>query len=398
MTAFNLLNAALSFGGRTITGLLSQPQTRISTGAAATSRLDAAPTSFDRRPVNLEGFAARATTGNPPPHEQLQSTEVPDTTTTSSPDTTSSQQQTPAPQPRRQVSSSAKAYVYDASSGGYYGTTDNLGQGQHPAQAAARNVQNGFDYYASAFGRDGIDGAGTGVNVLINDRSRGRDGRERFAGNGGYYATTYSNGSVQEAIHFGTGTQYQGRGGLVSQYEMLYADDLAVHELTHGIIRKETGYLGGGANEQGATNEAIADVMAASATRDWRIGEGMYSAQSDYRLMRNIAQPDDPTAIHGLWTHMSTIRELQSQGREVEEHWASGVLSTAAYRMQQRLGGEAGWQAIEQVFYHTVDNNWLGDMSFASVAAGLRYSAADLYGQGSDVARIVDEELQRGGM
>ncbi|MEO6866600.1 MAG: M4 family metallopeptidase, partial [Gaiellales bacterium] len=133
--------------------------------------------------------------------------------------------------------------------------------------------------------------------------------------------------------------------------------------------------------------------MAAAATRDWRIGEGMYGAESDYKSMRNIAKPNDRTAIHGLYTTMNEIHEVRSQGGEAEEHWASGVLSTAAYRMQQRIGGEEGWRAVEQVYYNAIDPQRLGDMSFTAVASGLRSSAAATYGGESFEYQVVDYEL-----
>lgn len=290
-----------------------------------------------------------------------------------------------------------RARVFDAPSGRALGTVDELA-GVDAASVGARNVQTGLDYFARAFGRNGLDGAGAGVDVRVNDRTRDATGTEIFAGNGGYYASRQADGSISEAIHFGSGTSYSAERGLVDQREMQYADDLTIHELVHGVIRKESGHLGGDANEAGATNEAIADVMAAAATRDWRIGEGMYTSASDYKLMRNIGAPTDPTAVHGLWTSMDEVRANQQRTGEIEEHWASGVLSTAAYRMQQRLGGEQGWQAVEQVFYRTIDANMLGDMSFTAVAQALRLAAAQTYGAGSGPAVVVDEELRRAGL
>lgn len=293
------------------------------------------------------------------------------------------------------VSSTARAVVYDGSrrdaDGGsaFVGDSSSLA-GSSDAAVAARNVQAGLDYFSRTFGRNGIDGAGAGVDVVINDHTR--------SGNGGYYATPLNGGGTHEGIWFGTGTSYRASHGQVDQQAMLHADDLAIHELTHGVIRKETGHLGGHADEAGATNEAVADVIAAAATRDWRIGEKMYTDSSDYRLMRNIADPDDPAAIHGLWTSMDEVRSRQQRGEEVEEHWASGVLSTAAYRVQQRLGGETGWRAVERVFYDTITHDRMGDMTFDEVAQGLRTSAAAAFGEGSEVATALDEELRRAGL
>lgn len=291
----------------------------------------------------------------------------------------------------------SRAQVYDASTGANYGNVDNLTDGSEAA-IAAHNVQRGLDYLSTTFGRDGIDGAGNGVNVLINDRSTNSQGSERFKGNGGYYAMPDASGNVQEAIHFGTGTSYEAQRGTVDQRSMLNADDLTVHELIHGVIRKETGHLGGDADEAGATNEAIADVMAAASTRDWVIGEGMYSNQSAYRNMRNLEDPNDSTSIHGLWTSMQDVATARSRGGEIEEHWASGIISTAAQRTQANIGGEQGWQAVERIFYDSIVNGQLGDMSFASVANSLRTSAASIYGSNSREYQALNQELSRAGL
>ncbi|MCW2960818.1 MAG: peptidase family protein [Thermoleophilia bacterium] len=292
--------------------------------------------------------------------------------------------------------STAEARVYDADradAAGYaqlQGTSSTLDRSSDAGIAAA-NVQKGLDFYASTFGRNGLDDAGSGVDVVINDRS------PEFAGNGAYYATPTADGGTYEAIRFGLGTSYTMANGTVSQASMLHADDLTIHELTHGVIRKETGALGGEADESGATNEAIADVMAAAATRDWRIGEGVYGPASDYKAMRNIANPAESTAVHGLWTHINEVRNAQATG-QAEEHWASGVVSTAAARMQQSLGGDAGWQVVEQVFYGAMTGGQLGDMSFTAVAGALRDSAARNYGTGSRAWQVVDQELRSGGI
>jgi len=145
------------------------------------------------------------------------------------------------------------------------------------------------------------------------------------------------------------------------------------------LIKHETGAIGGTADESGSVNEAFADVIAASATRDWKLGESMYAADSDYKYMRNLADPNDPKAIHTLWTTKGQYDQAVASGT-VEEHYASGIISTAAARMQQSIGGEAGFQAVEQLFYHTITDHRMGDMSFAQVAQGLRTTASTMWG------------------
>lgn len=299
----------------------------------------------------------------------------------------------------------AGVHVFDSSSPTADGRAAYLGDatalatgGPANARVAATNVQRGLEYYHSAFGRNGVDDAGSGISIVINDRSTDASGNEIFRGNGGYYVTTDANGAENAAIRFGTGTRYQhADGGVVSQHEMQYADDLTIHELTHGVLDHETGIIGGTADEAGAVSEGLADVMAAAATRDWVIGEGMYATDSSYRAMRNIAAPTDPRAVHGLWTSTAQYRSAVTTG-DAEEHYASGIVSTAAYRIQERIGGEAGWQAVESLFYAAITGGRLGSLSFGETATALRAAATQTWGAGSANARIVDEELRRGGM
>jgi Zn-dependent metalloprotease len=178
---------------------------------------------------------------------------------------------------------------------------------------------------------------------------------------------------------------------------MLNAADLTIHEMTHDVIKHTNGAEGGTNDQAGSVNEGLADVMAASATRDWKLGEQMYQPDSYYRYMRNIADPTDPRAVMPLWTSMNQYRQAQQAGA-VEPHYASGIISNAAYRMQARIGGEAGWQAIQQLFYQTIANNRLGDMSFESTAQGLRYTAAQMWGENSADTQIVNQELANSGL
>ena len=296
--------------------------------------------------------------------------------------------------------------IFDASAAtsdgraGFVGTAATLSgaAGSSDAATAAAYVSRGLNYFQQTFGRNGIDAHGGTIDVVLNDHSTDASGRELFRGNGGYYTTRDSAGNLSEAVRWGTGITYNHRnGGVVDQRSMLYADDLTVHELTHGLIKRETGEIGGTADEAGSVNEAFADVMGAAATRDWRMGEGMYTSDSSYRYMRNIAQPNDPLAVHGLWTTIGAYNDAAAQGR-AEEHYGSGVISHAAAVMQQTLGGERGWQAVEQTFYRTIDSHRMGDMSFAAAAAGLRTSVAELYGSSSQEASALDTALRQAGI
>ncbi len=294
--------------------------------------------------------------------------------------------------------------VYDGSQHDEFGRARYVGNGSalrgasQDAIVAAHHAHRALAYYQTTFGRSGVDGSGRSLDIVLNDQSRDHNGQELFRGNGGYYTTRDSQGNISEAIRWGSGTAYQHRrGGWVEQRPMLYADDLTIHELTHGVLKAETGSLGGTADQTGAVHEAFADVMAAAATRDWRIGEGMYTARSTFRYMRNIASPDDPRAVHSVWRTMSQYRAAERSG-SVDEHHASGILSHAAATMQQQIGGDRGWRAVEQVFYRTLDTGRLGDLSFAAAAHGLRISADELFGMGSLEQQALETALRQAGL
>ncbi len=368
----------------------SNPSTAAPTEWAAA---ESAPTS-SQRPSMLEAVMefrnSRAETPTP----------TPTPTPTSILRTPTIAHETPAPvlTPSPSPAPTPRARVYDASTNASLGTADTL-EGTSDAAAAAQNVQAGIDWLAETFGRNGVDDAGSGVDVMVDDTSIDpATGKQRFQGNGGYFRMPDATGTQREAIHFGEGISYTRNGETVDQAPMQHADDLTIHELMHGVIRSETGQIGGNPTESGATNEALADVLAASATRDWKIGEGMYDDSSDYAIMRNIADPDDPTAIHGLWTTMDEVRDNTKSGEPAEEHWASGVISTAAQRTQARIGGEAGWQFVEHVFYDAINDHRVGDMSFQRVANGLRAAASARYGSSSPMTMALDEELKRAGV
>jgi hypothetical protein len=280
--------------------------------------------------------------------------------------------------------------LYDGSTG--VPTAINDPSSSPDASAAASAIDQAQNYFMSTFGRNGLDGAGEGVQIVVDDRSVDAEGKEQFKGNAGFFRMPDANGDEVEALHFGEGTQYNHEsGGRVRQASMAYAPDLAIHEYTHGIIERETGHIGGEADEAGAVGEGLADVFAAAATRDWRMGESMYERGSNYTAMRDISNPDDPTVVHGLWATAGEVRQHAVEDGDIEEHYASGVISESAYRIQARIG----WEGMEQVFYRALTDHTMGGMSFAETANSLRTASDEIYGEGSAQSAAVDEELSR---
>ncbi|MBC7645156.1 MAG: M4 family metallopeptidase [Thermoleophilia bacterium] len=430
MSLFSAIADGVTSGVKTMLGIPDAPKPEHKpVQPARKSPAASTPTSYDKKPAADTSVATYADqlyrqalleagvtsqnrpsrtsplpTGNTQAIPPTDGTPVPTTDSTSDYSAnTGTAATTPTPQ-RALVTPEVRVYNSGATTtdgrAAYLGSATSLDSSgaTSDARTAADNVSRGLNYYAQTFGRNGIDEAGGGVDVVLNDHSTGADGSELFHGNGGYYTTKDANGVYSEAIRWGDGISYSHKnGGTVDQLSMLNADDLTIHEMTHGVIKHETGSIGGTADESGSVNEAFADVMAASATRDWKLGESMYTADSDYKYMRNLANPTDTSAVHSLWTTKSQYDQAAVAGT-VEEHYASGIISTAAARMQARIGGDAGFQAVEQLFYHTIDDHRMGDMSFAQVAQGLRTTASTLWGTNDMRSQVVNYELQVAGL
>ena len=300
----------------------------------------------------------------------------------------------------RETRSTPEVQIHDASglgSGGgmrYVGSAREIGpDAPAAAQWAAQHVQHALEYFASR-GRDGIDGRGGAVEVRVDETSTNAAGEEVHLGNAGYYTVTFQDGSEQEFVRFGRGaTQVLPDGRADIRESMVRSYDLTVHELAHGIVKAETGNPGGFKDETGAVHEALADLVAAVATRDWEIGEEIFVPHSDVRLLRDISNPGRPDAFHGLHGHIDQYRAAEAAGR-VQEHTSSGILSQAAYRFQ----AAEGWDALEDLVWDTLEGGQLGDLGFQATADAMRAAAIGRWGEGSSQAASIDRELRQAGL
>ncbi|MEO6652507.1 MAG: M4 family metallopeptidase [Ilumatobacteraceae bacterium] len=165
-----------------------------------------------------------------------------------------------------------------------------------------------YDFYAQLFGRDSIDGAGMPL-VSTTD----------------YCPTT---GTCPFRNAFWTGSQMVYGSGFAT------ADDVVVHELTHGVIQHTAQLLY--YSESGAINESIADVMGEladqrssvggidSPTDRWLLGE-----QLPIGAIRDMANP-------GRFRDPDKMTSPQYWGSESDNygvHINSGVNNRAAVLM-----------------------------------------------------------------
>jgi hypothetical protein len=252
--------------------------------------------------------------------------------------------------------------------------------------AAAANFDAVVSHWATALGRDGIDGRGGRPQLsiepdLVNaiaDSKRGVLRLGRWAPDK-WFADDLSTIS-HEYTHFVLFTETDGTSrGLAKRWQR-ESERHSKLALDAGGKRKfalaakhrklaDTFHMKSG--QYLAIHEGIADIMGAAFTQRWGTpsrdsvtGAGIIS---DYRLYVQMpAWSDDPKL---------TARE---------PHVASGIVSNAAVDIQQALG----WEATERIFYEVIRDDRMTDAAlFSDVAtiavdhAGRRY--------GPDAAAVV---------
>ncbi len=172
----------------------------------------------------------------------------------------------------------------------------NWDDGNGSAVDAVFHAQKAFEFFQSAFGRNGLDGWGQGVTLIVHDNSKLNGFGKNACYTGGIprYVSALSGLFLTPRIIIGDG------GGNMLPFSASY--DVIVHELAHGIVRYTSGFIY--ENESGALDESFADVMGASAeqgshlrgsTQNFLIGEALHKAAVAFRDLehpRRYNQPD----------------------------------------------------------------------------------------------------------
>jgi Zn-dependent metalloprotease len=288
--------------------------------------------------------------------------------------------------------------VLDGVSGEYLAAPD-LAPRTERAAHAANAAQRGLDYLRNSHNRNGVDDAGMGALLVLDDphipaATLRRNGEEIPSAQALWQIVPGQ--ATDEPI------EYLGFGAGASAAAPTLDDsaDLVIHELGHSLIHHTTGLDDeqGRGGEVNATSEAMADVFAAVVTRDWRIGEDAFAADGPVRQARDLLAPTDPTSFHPMWSSIDEALTALDGGASFQPYLASGIVSTTFARTQDRIGGEAGWQFIEQVHYGALTTPTWGAGSFAEAASAIREAAVARYGEGDIRVRILDEELRRSGL
>ncbi|WP_178359932.1 M4 family metallopeptidase [Mycolicibacterium hippocampi] len=202
------------------------------------------------------------------------------------------------------------------------------------AVSAHANTAVVYDYFEDVLGRTSFDGAGALIEVSIRYNPRTSVGG---------YANAFWDPTRQQ---FGYGDSGYLQAAL----------DVVGHEFTHAVVSYVVGDGGSVLDygEPGALNEAYADILGAliegkAGADRWRFGE-----DSDYGVVRNLADPRSVTTAYGPYRDHYATRYTGS-GDDGGEHVNSTIFGHAAYRMMTAAATSGvSDETWARVFYHSL--------------------------------------------
>ncbi|MBB2992249.1 Zn-dependent metalloprotease [Mycolicibacterium iranicum] len=199
------------------------------------------------------------------------------------------------------------------------------------AVSAHANTAVVYDYFKNVLGRVSYDDAGAPIVVSIRYRP-------------GTSPQGYSNAFWDPTIsQFAFGD----KGYLQA------AVDIVAHEYTHAVITSIVGNGGSALDtgEPGALNEAYADIFGVLVEADTGSGRWLMAEDSDYGIVRNLADPGAVSTSYGPHRDRYTER-YTGKGDDGGEHVNSTIFSHAAYLMMtDSATAEVSAATWAKVFY-----------------------------------------------
>ncbi|MFD1825658.1 MULTISPECIES: protealysin inhibitor emfourin [Mumia] len=221
--------------------------------------------------------------------------------------------------------------------------------------------------FATQFGRDGIDGAGSPVTVTV------------------HYGQRYDNAFWDgQQLVFGDGD-----GEVFERFTK--PPDVLFHEFVHGVTQFTADLVY--ADQSGALNESMSDCFAALAKQqalgqsaeqaDWLIGEGLFVAGIDAVALRSMREPgtayDDP--LLGKDPQVGSMRDyVETQADNGGVHINSGIPNRAFALAALALGGNS-WEVPGQIWYAALSGGSVGSRTgFAGFGSATVEAAERLFG------------------
>jgi Zn-dependent metalloprotease len=229
-------------------------------------------------------------------------------------------------------------------------------------------LQATWDYYMSAFGRNGIDGAGRKTYSRV------------------HYGSSYENAFWSDSCFCMT------YGDGKTTFYPLVSIDVAGHEMSHGVMSKEANLTYSG--ESGGLNESSSDIFGtlvefhannAKDTPDWWIGERIYRSNwsgTTYTQTKALRYMDDPHkdgASPACWS--SGLGSL-------DVHYSSGPNNHMFYLLAH--GGKSKCTGAElagisndkaaRIWYKAISDFMIASTNYAGARTACLSAATALYG------------------
>lgn len=256
---------------------------------------------------------------------------------------------------------------------------DTDGQDGVPGAAvdAHAHLARAWDYFQSAHGRAGWDGAGGGMRAVVHY--------------GDQVANAFFDGAQ---LVFGDGND--------TMTAPSAALDVVAHEYTHGVVAATAGLHPGG--ESGAMNEGLADLFGCLVAWTsgqggrWQIGETIYHpSKGRNRAMRDLAHPH-------LTGQPASISEIQpTSDDQGGVHTNASIVGHLGYLLVEGATKDGDLPAVAslgpdvtgRLFYRALASYLFARAGFADLADALTAAAHDL---GGGIELPVADALRRVGL
>ncbi len=262
-----------------------------------------------------------------------------------------------APLPTAAAAPKGRVEVWDMTSGIEQPVTGAalLASRDKAITTAAKHAAKVDDFLRTQFGRDGWDGKGSPMRIVVH--APNEDGTPNM--NNAYW----DNLTKRIYLGDGDGELFGPLGGAL---------DVLVHEATHAIVDSEVNLRYEG--QQGGINESWADVLASLADkRDWRIGEDVFTPGTPGDAIRDLENP--------RFGHVDQLPE----GAVIEPHDYSGIPSLAAVRVADKLGKDE----MGRIWYSALVDHLDSRAGYAGAARATLDAAAQLHGAESDAVSVI---------
>ncbi|MCB0880317.1 MAG: M4 family metallopeptidase [Thermoleophilia bacterium] len=225
------------------------------------------------------------------------------------------------------------------------------------ADKALRTAATVDAYLATRLGRNGVDGRGGRVELVVHAPDR----------TNAYWDAT--KGRIE--LGDGDGVEWGPFGSSLS---------VVAHELYHGVIDAEV-KLDYEQPEQAAIHESLADVFAAGVTGSWRIGEDVITPGKAGDVIRDMSHPE-----------VANLKQAAKAGGEA--HALAGIASLAAVR----TAGRIGMQDTERVWYQALIDHLPDGAGFRETARATIAAAAQLHPTDSSFGEAVRQAWESVGV